>query len=134
MARDQQLVRANGPFLHRPITGSGLLKAGTLVDALDVVDQVVFVGEVNRARVYFKTAAGVAGSLAFKVVRPGGTVVGTYDTPLIAAVPITANTEAVIDLAATDLFGESQLLLEFTGDGGIVTPGAILYADICGAP
>lgn len=130
MSADQYLVTPDRPFIHRPITGDGALKAGTLVDADDVVDQVVTLAGASRARVYFKSE--VAGTLAFKPLRPGGVVVGVYDTPLIAAVPIVAGTEAAIELSTTDFYGEATMLLEFTGDSGIVSPGAILYADICG--
>lgn len=132
MARDTYLVTPDRPFIHRTIEGSGDLKAGTVIDANDVVDQIVtLAGAFRRIRIYFKAA--VAGSLTVSLMRPGGNAANLYGsgTPAKTAA-ITANVEAVVEFDETEFFGESQAFIEFTGDAGIVTPAPITYADICG--
>lgn len=131
MARNTYRVTPDRPFIHSPIDGPDALKAGAIVDASDVLTQIVtLAGHGTRRRIHFRAA--VAGSLTLQFMQPYGRAASVYAVPVVAGVAISANTDAVLELDETVWQGEAQAVLTFTGSGGIVTPGAITFADISG--
>lgn len=123
-------------------TAPSLLAAGTATAATGVLYDIIPVRGSAKLRVRIKTATN-GGTLDvvllgpdFDVQQARGTqgaaavafasLVGTqYTTGNPAQVPVTAGTEAKIDI--TDLSGESYALVKFTGTVGV---GSITYVDV----